>query len=142
MLGTTLGMMSYAMKSVQYGFSLSNKPQDWFVEGMERMGAFGLVMEPNNILEVLSRGNLGLRPLIGATPTNRFSKRYKFPGAVAGPTYGLAEDLLSLAGSVASGDMQPRDARYIRNLFAWQNVFWWDPAIDIPFEALGRSFRE
>jgi hypothetical protein len=141
-LGMTLGMMSYAMKSVQYGFPLSDKPQDWALEGFDRMGAAAAVMELNNMLEVVSRGNLGLAPLIGATPTNRFSKRYKFPGAVAGPTYGLAEDLLSLGSSVLAGDMQPRDARYIRNLFAWQNVFWWDPVVDIPFEALARSFRE
>jgi hypothetical protein len=141
-LGMTLGMMSYAMKSVQYGFPLSDKPQDWALEGLDRMGAWGMAMELNNTLEVLSRGSLGLAPLIGATPTNRFSKRYQFPGAVAGPTYGLAEELLSLTGSVLSGDMEPRDARYIRNLFAWQNVFWWDPVIDVPFEALARSFRE
>lgn len=120
---TSLGMMSYAFKQWDSGRPLSDNPADWVMEGIDRSGVTGIVMEMNNTLEKVSANNYGLRPLLGiTTPASRFASRSQAE-AFLGPTFGsMLSTVLSVSGGTADGELDDSDVRAIRRLMPYQNL--------------------
>ena len=124
---TSLGMASYAFKQWDAGRELSDDPRVWVMEGIDRSGATGILMEVNNTLEKMSDNHLGLRPLLGiSTPASRFASRNKMENLL-GPTGG---SLLSTIGTVTGGlgsafgeaEWNESDTRALRRLLPYQNL--------------------
>lgn len=120
----SFGMMSYAFKQWDAGRDLSDDPKAWVVEGIDRAGALGILMEANNTLEKMSYNNMGLRPMLGiSAPASRYASRSN-EEALLGPSLG---SLLSLTLRLAAGlsgeeGWQESDTRALRRLLPGQNL--------------------
>lgn len=119
----SLGMMSYALKQWDAGRDLSDDPATWIMEGIDRSGALGHLMEINNTLEKISGNNYGLRPLVGVSaPASRFASRNALDSAV-GPTFGLLQDMFKGVNAVTGqSEWTDADTRAFRRLIPGQNL--------------------
>ena len=129
---TSLGMMAYAFKQWDAGRPLSDDPKDWVVEGIDRSGVLGIMMEANNTVEKLSNNSFGLRPMLGtATPGSRFASRSRSE-AFLGPSFGsLLETTLKVTGAAADqNEWQESDTRTLRRLLPYQNLLIFRQALD------------
>ncbi len=121
---STLGMMSYAFKQWDAGRELSDDPKAWAVEGIDRSGALGILMELNNTLEKISSNNYGVRPLLGVSaPASRYASR-NMAETLAGPTFGsfLSTTLKVVNASTDERDWDESDTRTLRRLLPYQNL--------------------
>ena len=120
---TSIGMLSYAFKEWDAGRDLSADPAAWVVEGVDRAGVLGYLMEVNNTLEKVTGNNYGLRPLFGvSSPAARYASRSALDSAI-GPTFGLAGDVLKVMGAVSGQrEWSDSDTRAIRRLLPGQNL--------------------
>jgi len=127
----SLGMMAYAFKQWDAGRELSDDPANWVVEGIDRSGVTGIIMEINNTVEKISANNFGLRPLLGiTTPSSRFASRSQAE-AFMGPTFGsFLTTLLESSGGLADGEIDEKDVRSIRRLIPYQNLILFRQLID------------
>lgn len=122
MLG--LGTLSVAMSDlVRSGEMKKREPGEWMIEGFDRSGLAGWMMEPNNIVEKISGQQFGLRPMMGAEPAARSLNQSKLD-IVFGPTAGFAGDVIRMAGAPFRGEIERADVRAIRNQIPGQNLFW------------------
>jgi len=129
---TSLGMMAYAFKQWDAGRPLSDDPRDWVVEGIDRSGVLGIIMEANNTMEKISNNSFGIRPMLGtATPSSRFASRSRSE-AFLGPSFGsLLETTLKVAGAAADGEeWKESDTRTLRRLIPYQNLLIFRQGID------------
>jgi len=85
----------------------------WILEGIDRAGSLGLLME------IVSGGEkvLGL----GVGPTSRYASRDVID-SLLGPTVGLGQDLLGALGSLGREEFEAQDASRIRRLLPGQNL--------------------
>lgn len=131
----TLGMFSYYLSSVIKGKKLSDDPRKWVVEGLDKSGYLGILMEGNNIIEKASGGKFGLNALTDGETMTRYVSR-NITSSFLGPTVGLVEDAAKITSSISKGEIKKRDIRAIRNILPAQNVFYLRTAIDEMEEAL------
>lgn len=128
-LGGTLaamsfGMMAYAFKQWDAGRPISDDPNVWAMEGLDRSGSLGIIMEINNTLEKISNNNFGLRPSIGASaPASRFAERSQLE-SMLGATFGsFAETALRvLSAGTQDRPWTEKDTRTLRRLLPYQNL--------------------
>ena len=121
---TTFGMMTYAFKQWDAGRPLSDDPAVWIMEGIDRSGATGILMEINNTVEKMSANSLGLRPILGiTTPASRFASR-NMAESLLGPSFGsFLSTTLKVAGSASADyDWTDSDTRALRRLLPYQNL--------------------
>ena len=124
MLGlVSLGMMSYAFKQWDAGRDLTDDPAALVVEGIDRSGMLGILMEMNNTMEKISSNNLGMRPILGiSAPASRYASRSAVESAV-GPSFGLLGDVVMAANGLSGGqDWAESDTRALRRLIPGQNL--------------------
>jgi hypothetical protein len=115
----SLGMMVYALKTLQSGKELSDDPTEWLREGLDRGGSFGVLMNYNNMLEKVSRGHIGLGPMMGIDKeVSRFQSR-GVAESVIGPWYGIAKSSAEVVGSLLSGESP--NGHTLRTLMPYQN---------------------
>jgi hypothetical protein len=119
----TLGMMSYAFKQWDAGREISNDPATLVMEGIDRSGMLGILMEVNNTMEKISSNNVGLRPLLGVSaPASRYASRSVAEGAM-GPTFGLLGDTIKTLNGLSNGqEWTEADTRALRRLLPGQNL--------------------
>ena len=121
---TTLGMMSYAFKQKDAGREITDDPIALLIEGIDRSGSLGAIMEINNTMEKVSSNNFGLRPLLGVDlPAARFASRSIADG-VMGPTFGSSIGLVARVANAGLGedDWTESDTRALRRLLPGQNL--------------------
>jgi hypothetical protein len=108
-------------------------------EAFDRSGLSGVWMEANNAVEKVSRGKLGLAALTGK-PISRYASRNVMQ-SFAGPVFGMAEDVVDIAGSVF--DDRPwtqKDTNRPRQALPWQNLIWTRKAFDKVEEGVNSYF--
>lgn len=136
-LGGTLaamsfGMMAYAVKQWDAGRPISDDPKVWVMEGLDRSGSLGVIMELNNTIEKISNNNFGIRPLVGASsPSSRFASRSQLEGFL-GPTFGsFSETVLKvLSAGTQDRPWTDSDTRALRRLLPYQNLMLFRQLID------------
>ena len=136
---TTLGMMSYAFKQKDAKREITDDPTALVIEGIDRSGVLGAIMEVNNTMEKMSSNNYGLRPLLGVdAPAARFASRSIADG-VMGPTFGQGIDLVARVANAGLGedDWTESDTRALRRLLPGQNLTFIRNGFDEVEEALG-----
>lgn len=118
----SLGMMSYAFKQWDAGREITDDPTTLVMEGIDRSGAMGILMEMNNTIEKISGQTIGMRPAAGIdSPASRYASR-NVASAAVGPTLGLAGDLTRVAGALSQGEVAASDLRAVRRLLPMQNL--------------------
>lgn len=131
-----LGMMSTLFKSWNAGREYNFDPDDpesvkqLVMDGVDRSGALGILMEANNTAEKLTGNRFGLRPLIGIdSPASRFASR-SFAEAAIGPSYGsLVSSLSRVANSATDeNEWKESDTKAFLRLMPYNNLFYLDRA--------------
>lgn len=121
---TSLGMMSTAFKNWDAGRKTETDPTAFIIEGIDRSGSLGVLMEINNTIEKITENNHGLRPYLGAKlPSSRFASRNKTE-ALLGPTFGSFASTVLKVASAGSKDKEwkENDTRALRRLLPYQNL--------------------
>ena len=120
----SLGMLSYRLNALFSGQPVSDRPQDWFKEGVSRSGVLGWLEEGNALASKMSRGGVDVYRLIGADkPLSRYASRSVLD-QLLGPTVGKVESLAKVTGAMAARDWSAADTRALRRLSAFQNLFY------------------
>lgn len=123
LLSVALGSATYGLKNYVAGREISTEPEKLIVESLDRSGAFGYLWDVNNITEKMTRGHIGVNPLLGAPPMSRYVSR-NILGAILGPSIGTVQDVAQITGSAASGDFTKKDLRRLRQMLPGQNLFY------------------
>jgi len=129
---TTMGMMSYSFKQWDAGREISDDPKELIIEGIDRSGMLGMLMEANNTIEKMSENGYGLRPMLGVkSPAARFVSRNKSE-AFLGPTYGslMSTSLKVLGAGTREREWSESDTRALRRLLPYQNLMLFRQAVD------------
>ena len=134
LLSIALGMLSYNIKTWDAGREVSDDPTQWLIEGIDRSGVLAIPFEANNILEKITRNQIGLGVLTGGPPLSRYASRNAI-GALLGPSFETAGTALGLAGNLpaaAFGDdeVKASDIHAMRKLLPYQNLFLFRQLLD------------
>ncbi|GKW21880.1 hypothetical protein PEC302107_36090 [Pectobacterium araliae] len=121
--------MTYMIKQQLAGRDIDPSPQKLLIEGIDRSGILGPLMEFNNSLEKLSGGTLGLGPMLGTGTQSRYASR-GFIGTLAGPTFGTLDNLREITTGILNGDFDDSAIRSTRQLIPGQNLFWIAPILN------------
>ena len=139
----SMGAMTYVFKNREAGREVDMSPMALIVEGIDRSGALGILMEINNTVEKVSEGNIGLRRIMGVEqPASRYASRTVLE-SLLGPTYGsLAQQGFRAISSVTSGDdFTKSDLRNLRRLIPYQNLSGFRVGVDKIEESIGEQFN-
>jgi hypothetical protein len=140
----TIGSFIYALKQMESGREVSDNPGTWLAEGLDRSGAFSVFFELNNIAEKANYP--GVYTSLAAAfpeksqrqPASRYAIR-SIPGAIAGPSFGLASDVIDLLGAGGilvnpfvdrESGLTPSDVKALRRLTPFMSLPYWRWWID------------
>jgi hypothetical protein len=112
------GMLVYYLKSVAAGREISDDPEVWITEGLDRSGLIPVIMEVNGIMDKVG---LGAGSLLADKPLSRFQSR-NLAGAIFGPSSGLVNDVGVILSMISRGEISESDARTIRRNIPLQNI--------------------
>ncbi|PNO71464.1 hypothetical protein [Serratia marcescens] len=124
-----LGALTYALKQAANGKEVEMTPQKLVLEGLDRSGILGPLMEYNNMAEKASGGMVGLGAIFGTGTQSRYASR-GFIGSALGPTFGLLDTLTDVTSGVLNGDAGERVIHNARTLLPGNNLFWIAPLIN------------
>lgn len=124
-----LGALTYALKQYANGKEVDWSPQKLVIEGIDRSGILGPLMEYNNMAEKASGGMVGLGALLGTGTQSRYASR-GFIGSALGPTFGLLDTITDVTAGVLNGDAGDRVLHNVRTLLPGNNLFWIAPLIN------------
>jgi len=115
------GMMSDQIRDLWKDNPKSPDLKTAIMNGIDRSGVLGWLMDVNNTVESLTDNSVGLRPLVGIDG-------YKHPanrkiGQVFGPTAQQAARVTSVTGDVLSGNIDGRTSRNFGALIPTQNLW-------------------
>jgi hypothetical protein len=124
-----LGAMTYAIKNTIAGRDVDYAPEKLVLEGVDRSGVLGPLMEFNNTLEKVSAGTLGFGPALGTGTQSRYASRNAI-GSILGPSFDSMGKLSDIATGVLSGDFDDKAVNSTRQLIPGQNLFWIAPILN------------
>lgn len=124
-----LGALTYALKQSANGKEVDWSPQKLAIEGIDRSGILGPLMEYNNMAEKATGGMFGLGPLLGTGTQSRYASR-GFIGSALGPTFGLLDTVTDVTAGVLNGDAGDRVLHSVRTLLPGNNLFWIAPLLN------------
>ncbi|ECC3314454.1 hypothetical protein XV43_001604 [Salmonella enterica subsp. enterica] len=124
-----LGALTYALKQAANGKEVDWTPQKLVIEGIDRSGILGPLMEYNNMAEKATGGMIGLGALLGTGTQSRYASR-GFIGSALGPTFGLLDTITDVTAGVLNGEAGDRVLHNVRTLLPGNNLFWIAPLIN------------
>lgn len=96
---TFAGASVYGIKQIIKGEPITDDPKELLLEGIDRGGALGYVMDINAAIERLSGGQVGIHPMLGIQEGSRYRNR-SIADLMLGATAGTLE---SMSGSAFQG---------------------------------------
>ncbi|CAI1167903.1 Uncharacterised protein [Serratia liquefaciens] len=124
-----LGAMTYAIKNTLAGRDVDYSPEKLVLEGVDRSGVLGPLMEFNNTLEKVSAGTLGFGPALGTGTQSRYASRNAI-GSILGPSFDSMGKLSDIATGILSGDFDDKAVHSTRQLIPGQNLLWIAPILN------------
>lgn len=124
-----LGALTYSLKQAANGKEVDWSPQKLALEGIDRSGILGPLMEFNNMAEKATGGMSGLGAILGTSTQSRYASR-GFIGSALGPTFGLLDTVTDVTAGVLNGDAGDRIMHNVRTLIPGNNLFWIAPLVN------------
>ncbi len=121
MVATGLGMAVYYIKETLAGREVSDDPAVWMLEGIDRSGFLGILMQVNDTAE--KAFGIGLSQTLTGRPASRFASR-GISDSLFGPTIGLAEDTRSILRDMFTGEVTTRTTNRIKRGIPGSNIFY------------------
>jgi len=119
----SLGMLTYYLKTIGAGKEPSEDINKWIVEGIDRSGYLGILMEVNNISEKVTGGKVGINALIDGEVMSRYASR-NITSTLLGPTLGQVQDATSISSAIFKGEITETDVKDFRQFLPYQNLFY------------------
>lgn len=119
----SLGMLTYYLKTIGAGKEPSQDINKWIVEGIDRSGYLGILMEVNNISERATGGKVGINALIDGEVMSRYASR-NITSTLLGPTLGQVQDAFSISSAIFKGEITKTDVKDFRQFLPYQNLFY------------------
>jgi hypothetical protein len=119
----SLGSFVYYLKQKGAGIEPDMSPAKLAVEGLDRSGMLGILIEINNLSEKMTRGKIGLNALAGGEIMSRYVSR-NLTGTLIGPSSGTIQDIATITAAIANGEISESDIRAVRRLTPYQNLFY------------------
>lgn len=123
MMSVYLGTMVY----LGYEHMAGREPDyDWrtlAINGIDRSGIMGWMMDANTIIERASRGTIGVNPMIGTPGTSKYRAQDIF-SLLGGPTSGTVGNMVRTAGAISKREFTEGDIRAFRRLIPYQNLIY------------------
>ena len=119
-----LGALTYIIKTLQAGKEPDYSVNNLIVQGIDRSGFLGIIMEANNIAEKV--GLPGVGRLAGQAPASRYYSR-SLPEALFGPTIGTVSNIgqaVYATSPFTDGQLTDSDVRNLRKLIPYNNLFY------------------
>lgn len=137
LIGVMLLMMGGAavdsLRTHQGGRKYENKkPSEKLIDAFDRSGLGGIFSDINNNLERLTNNQIGMRPFTGAKrPYGTYRDAFNNPVIDAlGPTASQIGNIGDIMWAWGTGTYNHHDARNVRRLIPFQNVWWLDTNFD------------
>lgn len=105
LFAVSLGSVAYATKQKLQGKEVNLGLDNLLLEGIDRSGVTGWLMEPNNFIEKATNGSVGLGPLITGRQLSKYQNRNAV-GSLIGPSFGTLNTILSSVGMVSEYGIQ------------------------------------
>lgn len=122
-----------ALRTEQGGRSYEKKKAaEKLIDAFDRSGAGGIFSDINNNLERLTNNQFGLRPVLGAKrPYGTYRDVFNNPVVdVFGPTASQIANVGDIMWAWGTGTYNHHDARNVRRLIPFQNIWWLDSSFD------------
>lgn len=103
---------------------------------LDRSGLLAYWGDVNGMIEKATRGRAGIIPKLGAEPLDRYASRNVL-GSILGPSAGRVSDITQITGAISAGDWRESDARAMRRMIYFNNLFWTHRAFNKMEEAIG-----
>lgn len=134
-----MGMFTYYLKAKIAGRELSEDPAVWVLEGIERSGVGGMLMEWDTTIAKISGNGVGMRSLLGTSEEASRQVARSVSESLLGPTIGSGlTTVIKAANAISSeGDMTDADIRAMRRLIPYQNHVGASKIFDYIEEAIG-----
>lgn len=133
-----LGAVVYAAKQQVRGKDISEDPAVIVREAFDRSGMAGFYSDANGILELLSRGTLGLSAITGGPILSRFAARNAM-GALMGPAVGQVSDAATLFGSAVTGEWLASDTQRLRRMLIANQIFYYSRLLDVAVDEINQE---
>ena len=134
-----MGMFTYYLKAKIAGREISEDPSVWVLEGMERSGVMGMLMEFDTTIAKISGNTVGARALLGTSEEASRQVARSVSESLLGPTIGSGlTTVIKAANAISSeGDMTDADIRAVRRIIPYQNHVGASKLFDYVEEAIG-----
>jgi len=122
-----------AIRTNQGGRDYSKKKgNEKLVDAFDRSGLGGIFSDINNNLERLTNNQIGMRPLLGdKKPYGTYRDVFNNPiPDVLGPTANQIANISEIMWAWGTGTYNHHDAKNVRRLIPFQNVWWLDSNFD------------
>jgi len=116
------------IKRAQYGLPREEDPKQLLIDAIDRSGVTGFFADFNNVAEVLSGHQVGVRPLFGDDPFP--SSTASVANSTLGPSGSFAVNAGSVIGDVLSGNVDEGTAKSARFMTPAGNHPMLDPILD------------
>ena len=134
-----MGYMVDMLKSPSYD-SRDMLSTDRFVQAAEYSGVTGILFDINNMAEVISGNEFGIRPMLGVKSFFQDPNYAQKSGQIGGPAASLGFDLVN---SMINPDADGSDmARSVRRLLPFNNLFWFSGLVDRLQRSVGKELDE
>ena len=125
LLGVTTGAFVYYLDQMKYHRRTGEIPKlEWneiLANAIDRSGILGFISDSSAVVERVSRGTIGINPLLGASRVSRF-KSLDAVNLILGPTVGLGRDLASVSGAIATREWNDSDVSAFRRSIPFNNL--------------------
>ncbi|MFQ5593156.1 MAG: hypothetical protein ACE5HA_03305 [Anaerolineae bacterium] len=132
---TAMGTVTYMAKSVAAGREIDMSPGRLVLEGLDRSGILGALGEVNSIFERVSRGNLGLGPMLGVEGGISRANARNVVRQAFGPSVRQVFDLARLFSMPFKDEFTHSDLRHLVRMAPGSNIFYLQRMMDMTTDA-------
>jgi BMFP domain-containing protein YqiC len=135
-LGGVSQMTRDATKGKKTDLSSEKGIKTFIDNSLDRSGLLAYWGDVNGMIEKATRGRVGIIPKLGAEPLDRYASRNVL-GSILGPSAGRVSDITTITGAISAGDWRESDARAMRRMMLFNNLFWSHRAFNKIEESIG-----
>lgn len=133
-----MGTLTAMVKRWESGQEMPQDTTTYLVEGIDRSGLTGWMMDANNIAEKMTAGNLGISKILGTQASSRYAQRGRVE-SVLGPSAALLSDVMTISSDLAGGDPRKSTVHRVRKMIPFQTLMGVRQTLDILEDEINNS---
>jgi len=133
-----LGGVAQVARDAFKGKPTNFEPEELLKNAIDRSGLLAYWGDMNAMAEKATRGKISMYKALGleGQPLDRYASR-NLLGSILGPSAGRISDIGQITGAISNGEWMESDARAMRRMMLYNNLFWAHRAFNKIEEATG-----